>query len=188
MKAMYRHLAIFSIPMACVVLLCLLLLITGTVTPFISGFAVDKNDRIYVGEQTEISVYENGTLIRTINPQTSRAFAFTIEDDQILLSATTTVYTMDLDGNILDAREDPGANTYNQLQYNKRKYVSHNGDTYKLKSQIGWTRIVKNDTQTVYRISLLSFLVKILMALLLLAVFIFPAWMLKRYSNRMKGL
>ena len=187
MKAMQRHLAIFAIPMACVVGLCLLLLITGAVTPFISGFAVDKNDRIYVGEETEICVYENNVLIRTINPQTSRAYAFTIADDRILLSTASTFYTMDLDGNILDTQEDPGAHMYNQLQYNKRKYISHSGDTYKLKSQMGWTRIVKNDTQTVYQISPLSFVVKILLALSVLAMFIFPLWMLKRHPKPSLG-
>jgi len=180
-KTMNRHLAAFSIPMTCVVVFCLLLLITGKATPFISGFAIDKNDWIYVGEETEICVYENDVLIRTINPQTSRAYAFTIADDQILLSTASIFYIMDLDGNILDAQDDPGAHMYNQLQYSKRKFISHSGDIYKLKGQMGWTRIVKYDTQTVYRISLLSFLVKILLALSLLAIFIFPVWMLKRY-------
>jgi len=99
-KTMNRHLAAFSIPMTCVVVFCLLLLITGKATPFISGFAIDKNDWIYVGEETEICVYENDVLIRTINPQTSRAYAFTIADDQILLSTASIFYIMDLDGNI----------------------------------------------------------------------------------------
>ena len=173
MNAIHRRLAFFALPLSWVIGLCLLLIVTGTATPFISGFAVDKNDQIYVGEQTEICVYKNNFLIRTINPQTSRSYVFTIIDDHILLSTSTMVYTMNLDGNIIDEREDLGADMYNQIQYRKRKYISHNDDEYKLVSQMGWTRIVKNGTETVYRISFLSFLVKVLVVVCVFAMLIF---------------
>lgn len=185
MKESQQRLAIFATSLLCVFGLCFLLIVTGVATPFISGFAVDSNDRIYIGNQNQICVYEGDALIQKISPQTSRSYAFTIVDDHILLSTSITVYTMDLDGNIIDTQEDPGAHTYNQIQYSKRQFISNNNDTYKLKGQIGWTRIVKNGTETVYQISFLSFLVKILFFGGVSAVIIVPVWMLlKNIGNK----
>ena len=71
---------------------------------------------------------------------------------------------MDLDGNILSVREDPGADMFNQLQYRKRIFVSKNKDIYRVKNYFTWTSIVKNDTDVVYRISGVSFAVKAALA------------------------
>jgi len=179
MTKTYLYLAIFANSIGFVVILCLILILTGITTPFISGFAVDASDRIYIGTQNEIRVYEDSMLINTINPQTSRAYVFTInEEGNILLSTPTIIYILDLDGNILDVQEDSGADMYNQLQY-KRKFISHNGDEFALVDVIGWTRIIKNGTETVYQISWLSFAVKILIAVCAVALFIFPIWLVK---------
>ena len=177
MKKEYRYLACFSMPFFLIVASCLILIFTGLATPFISGFAVDMSDRLYVGTQNEIRVYENGYLVETISPKTSSSYAFTInQNDQIILSTATTIYTMDLKGNILNSQDDPGANMYNQIQYRKRKFLSHSGDEYKLVSSLGWTRIVKNGEQTVYQISLLSFAVKVLIVVCGVAIFAFALW------------
>lgn len=187
MNVTQRRLARFAIPMFFAISLCVLLIITGVATPFVSGFAVDRNDRIYIGIQNQICVYKDDLLVRTISPQTSRAYVFTIVDDRILLSTSTTVYIIDLDGNIIETQADPGAHTYNHIQYSKRKFISHSNDTYKLKDQIGWTRIVKNGAETVYRISFLSFLVKILFLGCVPAVIIFSIWtVLKVKFNKLK--
>lgn len=189
MRKEYRYLAFFSALIASVVFLCLILIFTGIATPFVSSFAIDGDDRIYVGTQNEIRVYEKGLLVDTISPKTSRAYVFTInEDENIVLSTSTKIYTMDLVGNVLDTQEDPGAHMYNKIQYNKRKFFSHNGDEYKLIGELGWTRIVKNNIETVYKISMLSFLVKVLIAVCAIALFIFPLWAAKKISSTGDGL
>ncbi len=183
MKISTQLLVILSISLFIVVGLCLILILTGTVTPFISSFAVDSNDRLYIGIQNEIRVYEEDILINTINPKTSRAYVFTIDKhNNILLSTSTKKYLMDLDGNVLDVQEDQGANMYNQIQYNRKKFVSVKGDVYKLTSAIGWTRIIKNGEDIVYQISLLSFAVKVLIAVIVIFLISFPLWMLKRFN------
>jgi hypothetical protein len=141
---------------------CLLLILTGVATPFIDCFSVDHLDRLYIGAESEIRVYEDGKQIKSIGPQTSKSYMFTIqEDNTILLSTATEVYTMDLDGNILSVREDPGADMFNQLQYRKRIFVSKNKDTYRLKNYFTWTSIEKNGAEVVYKISGVSFAVKV---------------------------
>lgn len=173
----YKYLALFVIPYFWIVMTCLMLIFTGVATPFISGFAVDRSDRLYVGTQNEIRVYDNGSLVNTISPKTSSSYAFTInKHERIVLAATTTVYMMDLEGNVLDTRDDPGGDMYNQIQYRKRKFSSHSGDEYKLVGALGWTRIIKNGEETVYRISLLSFAVKILLAVCGGGLFTFTLW------------
>lgn len=136
-----------------IVLTGIILMINGTVVLSICGFAVDSQDRIYIGTANEIRVYEYGEFTNSINPQTSRSYRFTItDDDYILLSTSTKVYRMDLNGQIVDTEDDPGASVYNQISYGRRKFVSKKGDTYRLSSIFGWTEITKNNTETVYHI------------------------------------
>lgn len=162
-KKVIKILAIFMPVWAGIILFCLCMTTFGGASPSIVGFAVDSQNRIYVGESNGIEVHENQLHVLTINPQTSRSYVFTIlEDDTILLSTPTKVYHMDLTGEIMDTWEDNGADTFNQIQYQKHRFTSANGDEYKVKGLLGRTRIVKNETEVVYRISLLSFIVKIL--------------------------
>ena len=172
-----RWLPIFAISIFFVMLFCLVLLLTGKVSLSFSGFAVDCKERLYIGMRNEIRVYENGQIVRTISPQTSRAYRFTIQEDQtILLSTSTKVYTMDLEGNVLSCKEDPGADTYNQISYRRRKFVSQKGDVYRSVGILGWTGIVKNGEQIVYQTDALTVCVKILFVLCWAAIFIFPIW------------
>ena len=98
-------LVFFALILFCILFACLMMVITGTATLSISGFAVDSSDRLYVGMQKEICVYENGTIIDRLSPHTSRTYIFTItEDDTILLSTSTTIYVMDLKGNMMMMR------------------------------------------------------------------------------------
>ena len=98
-------------------------MITGTVQLSISSFAVDSKDRLYVGTTKEISIYEHGEMVGSINPKTSRTYRFTItEEDTILLSTSDKIYIMDLEGNVLETKEDLGADVYNQLSYKKKTF------------------------------------------------------------------
>ena len=83
---------------------------------------------------------------------------------------------MDLEGNVLSCKEDPGADTYNQISYRRRKFVSQKGDVYRSVGVLGWTGIVKNGEQIVYQTDALTVCVKILFVLCCAAIFIFPIW------------
>ena len=176
-KELNKRLAIFSIVNALIVFSCLFLLISGNVNLFVSGFAVDSQDRLYVGKENRIDVYENGNVLYSINPRTSKSYTFTITNDTIVLSTASTVYHLDLEGQEISSYEDKGADTYNQINYHKRKFTSPKGDEYKLVSFLGRTKIVKNKTSVVYQLSLLSFAVKLSLAAVFISLFIFAPYM-----------
>ena len=124
-----------------VMLTCICMQVTQKVSLSINGFAVDSEGCLYVGKDFNIEVFNEDTLIRTISPKTTRGYKFTIIDGQtILLSTSSTVYTMDLLGNVLSEREDEGTKVYNELQW-KRDFVDENGTRYTLESYWGRKRI-----------------------------------------------
>ena len=156
-------------------ILSIVLITTGIAAPFIHCFAVDNQGLIYVGLENEIQVYDKNQHIRSISPQTSRGFMFTInKDNTILLSTADTVFSMDLDGNILSSHPDPGADTYNQIQYRKNHFTTQKGDTYKIVSSLGWSRIVKNGATVVYQISSISFITKMMLYISFCITFALP--------------
>ncbi|MBR6825249.1 MAG: hypothetical protein IKM59_01745 [Oscillospiraceae bacterium] len=183
MKITTKHLAIFATIMGLVVITCIFMIISGTVTLSISGFAVDSRDRLYIGTEKEINIYQNGEIIHTIEPPTSRSYVFTIEKDEIILATPSTVYRMNLEGDIAGEQEDPSAGEYNRLQW-KKAFVSRSGDSYK---KVGFllTRIIKNDHQVVYQVSTLSVVVKLILAICFIALFSTPVYL---YKNKKKEM
>lgn len=180
-------LAISTMCFFCIILTCLLLIVSGTVTLSISGFAVDHKDRLYIGRQGEIQIFEGSKLVNSIHVPTSRTYVFTIQDgNRIFLSTSTKIHIMDLDGNILETKEDLGADAYNQISYHKKTFVSDSGDTYRLSNMFGWTRIIKNKSDVVYQIDGCSFVVKILMLICFVAMFVFSIWMLSHRNQKSK--
>ena len=184
MNKAHRYFAIFCVLNGFVVLTCLMLMLTGSVTLSIPCFAVDGTDQLYIGTQNEIRVYADGTLVNTINPQTSRAYMFTIDNEKIVLSTSSKLYLMDLDGTVLEVQDDAGADMYNKIQYKKRKFISSNGDKYQLIGTLGRTRIIKNNSETVYQISLFSLIVKIAIIVCVIMLFTVPVYILKLYKSR----
>lgn len=181
---MTRVIASFCSIVGAIVLLCLMLIISGAVTPSISGFAIDSSGKLYVGMPQKICIYDAETLVGSISPYTSRSYAFTInEDDNIILSTSTKVYLMNLDGTILDTWDDPGADTFNQIRYRKAEYISANGDVYKLSSVFGWISITKNGVDVVWHIDLFSYIVILLLgisATAILGLFVWISYVQKR--------
>lgn len=77
-----------------------------SVTISYKGFGIDSKGTLYIGKDSVIEKVNDGKVMVTISPKTSREYAFAIkEDDTILLSTASTVYTLDLSGNaILSAK------------------------------------------------------------------------------------
>ena len=165
--------------------MCLVLLFTGVASIPIFGFAVDNSDYLYVGTAKQICVYEDRNVINTISPHTSRSYVFTInEEGNILLSTSTKIYTMELNGNILSTEDDHGADVYNQISYHKRMFISANGDTYRLTNILGRTQILKNDSEVVFQMDVLSYIVKLLLSCSFISVFVFGIWMLQGKNRK----
>lgn len=166
--------------------ICLILIISGSVSVFYSGFAVDSSGIIYIGKDSKIEKYYNGKVIGVLNPKTSRGYAFTIQnDDTILLSTASYVYVLDLDGNQLDKWEDIDTKTFDKLQY-MREYIAKDGHKYKMKSQFGRTFIYKGD-EIVYRMPLPDYLVKISFFLSFLSLFATAPVLIIVYRHKISG-
>lgn len=174
MNILMRRLFVFCLILCSVFFPCLLLIITGNATIFIDSYAVDSNDRLYVGKEGKIDVYDNGNFQYSIDSRTSKSCAFTInEDDCIVLSTASHIYILTLQGEELSVYEDPGSSMYARLQIGKRTFHSKNGDTYKRVCFWGRTKIIKNNEQIVYQMDFLSFTVKILIFGSVIALFCF---------------
>ena len=163
MKKRQRILLVFSVSVA---LICgffsLFSLYLRKATIQLNGFAVDSAERLYIGKEGRIEVYDDGALQYTVSPRTDRAYAFTITDrDVLIVSTVEDVYEMDLTGQtVYREYEDPSFEIYKRLQ-GIDTFTSANGNTYTLKNQHLRYAFVKNDTQTVYVMPLYDFIVKI---------------------------
>lgn len=94
------------------------------------NFDVDSEENIYIGTMGQIQVYKDGTLLRTINPPTSRAYNFYIENDQLIIGVASGGEggRFDLEGNELSY----GDFSYYEIEdVASKKSVNVNGHQYK---------------------------------------------------------
>ena len=155
-----RPLIIFAVFYA-VLIICIMLLVTGVVSPFVACYAVDSSDWLYIQDGEFIKIYANGTIIGQIDAPTGRDYRFTIENDTIMLATPVRVHIMKLDGSEIEAYDDPGANTFVKIDSPTKEYTCDNGDVYSLKGRFLLSRIIKNDRDTVYQIDRFSFIIKL---------------------------
>lgn len=160
---------------------------SGMATISYNGIAVDSEGRLYIGAEHEIAVYEEGKKILSISPHTSRAYLFTIENDQILLSTSSVVYQMDLEGNVLLEWEDEGTKTYNRLQKVRKYFVAENGKEYQMKNFFR-PACVECNGEVIFVESIGSFIVRSLFWLVVTSlVFLFPYCIHIWYKRIKKG-
>lgn len=186
-KATSRMVA-FIVPWACILFICVMLVICNAVTLSIECFGVDSQNQIYVGRSGEICVYNGDKIVNRISAQTSRSYLFTVlKNDNIMLSTASKVYVIDTDGNILSERDDVGTTTYIKMQADRRNFISHKGDQYQIRNILGRTKIVKNGTETVYQITVLSVVVKTMIALCIVSIILFFGIFLLEKVNENKN-
>jgi len=185
MKQQMKHIALFAIPHALVLIVCLILILSGLAVPFIEGFAVDSQGLMYVGEWDSICIYQDSTPVCVI-PFKSSTYAFTIDNNEELIVAfPSVVYRMSTTGTVLEKQDDPAAETYQQLR-RQTVVTTSNGDRYQKVSEFGWTRILKNGTEVVYKITPVSFIVKLLLFLCTISMFVNGAWIVCRFHSKAK--
>ena len=98
----YKLVWIIAPILGVIMLICLFLYASGTVSLSMHGISVDHSGRLYVGEDHRIVVVDGGEIAGTITPPTAEAYLFTVQaDDTILLSTSSKAYWMDLSGGIL---------------------------------------------------------------------------------------
>lgn len=182
-KIQLKALAVFAIPHSLVLIFCLIMIFTGLASPFINSFAFDEEGKLYVGEGRTIRVFQDGIQVDVLD-MTSDSYVFTINsDNELIVAYPSTVFCMDLAGNVLGEQEDPFAEMYQKINRDGGLVTTNAGDEYRKISEFGWSRIIKNGTEEVYRLSILSFIVKLLIALCGVSLFVNGAWLIKRYKS-----
>ena len=181
MNRMMKLLLIFCIILCSIVFPCLYLIISGSANLFVDSFAVDSYDKLYIGKAGKIDVYDNGSFQYSIDICAAENYAFTITDDNhIILATLHSVYTLTLQGDEIAVSDDPYSDMYDKLKSTNHIFQTQNGNTYKRVCYLGRSKIIKNDHDVVYRIDLMSFVVKMLTAGSVIAIFCFTSFMAVR--------
>lgn len=155
-----RSLFLFALPYT-VLILCIILIVTGVVSPFVACYSVDSSDRLYIQDDGFIKIYDNGSIIGQIDAPTSRDYRFAIENDTIILATPVKVHIMKLDGSEIETYYEPGANTFVKIDSPTKELACDNGDVYSLKGRFLLSRIIKNNQDVVYQIDGFSFTIKL---------------------------
>ena len=183
----FKSLVIFVAVIGPIMFTCLFLIITGTVTIFLSGFAVDTDNRLYLGKDSRIEVFDNGILDHTISPKTSRGYIFTIQSDNtILVSTGSIVYNLDIDGNVILQEEDFRSRVYYAIKKNGNPYYANNGEKYVLKYPWGRTEIIhegNDQTEIIYQMPVLDYVTEILLVISIISLFIFIPRLILKIRN-----
>ena len=176
MSKQMKHIAAFVIPHACIILFCMIMMLLNLATPFVSDYAIDTDGQVYVGEMRSIKILQNSEIIGAIRTKSS-TYAFTVDsNDNIVIAYPSVFYLLDRYGNVLERTEDFNSTMYSQLQQNDNRFFTVNGDRYEMTNVLGWTQIVKNESENVYSISVLSFCVKYLIQICSISMFVNGIW------------
>ncbi len=173
-----------------IIVVCVILLITHTVSFEFYGFGVDSDNNLYIGWGNKIEVYSDGERIRTIKNGTSKGhFNFTVqEDDTILLSVGSDVMVMDIVG--LEIRKkwnEADEKTDKMLEENKFEFKSLDGDMYTATYLLGRATIYKNGN-AIYKTPFIDCIVVYLLAIGVPTLIIFRLIFKRKYKRfRYKG-
>lgn len=170
------------IPLAVVVLPCVILWGAGIMTVPMECFAIDSKGLVYIGNPSEVEVYKNNKLVDSFSAQTSRGYHFCIENDVMLLQTSTNIFRLQLDGSILSKWDinDIDAPTVkkatNELQ-------DADGNTYVRDRVLIRERIIKNGKDIVYQISIANAIVRSLLLLCIIFFVVFGTVIVCKYGK-----
>lgn len=130
--------------------LCAYLILVCTnrnLTTSYEGFAVDREENIYIGRYTHIYVISpEGEVLRMIDARTNRGYKFTIKKNTIFILASTSLYKLDLFGEELEEPVDYySLETGQKPSFSYRRFISDDGTKYIMRSPLFRT--------TIYRLS-----------------------------------
>ena len=139
-----------------------IIVFSGYVCVDYKGFAVDKEDNLYIGTPSLIKVYsQNGYILRSFSPKTSRGYDFTIKDGEVvLIDKGDKQYALDLYGNYLQEVTDDDLRISNS-----NEFVSESGNVYKVTNRLFrttiWT-VEGNFERLVFKMPIRDYIVKLL--------------------------
>ena len=187
-RKQYLLLAVFTIPMSCIVMVMLVLLMQGSYTTGYSGFGIDSHGILYVGTDSGIKKYQNGEVIGSVYPQTTRGYSFTVQsDDTLLLSISEKFITMDLDGNVLNMKDyEDDYHLRSEIEKSKRVFVDQKGSVYKVKLPFLRTTVYDQDGKIVFQMPVLDYVMRMLSIFIFIALFTFIPLFLYKVNGTSK--
>lgn len=96
------------------------------------GFAVDSEANVYVGRDSWIRVYQGDREIRKFSPQTSRGYAFRMDNDELLVYAGTDYFRIDLHGEVLERIEEEDLNVDLRFRNPNTRFTAADGTRYRM--------------------------------------------------------
>lgn len=180
-KYIPKMLFLFVGIVAPLIFIILILILTNSISLSYKGFAIDSQDNLYVGKDGGvIGVYSNGKLIKNISLMTSKGYAFTIKNDRLVVAALSSVYTLDLEGNILEKHDDLSIE-YNKIFKEKNNFIDSDGNSYCLKEFLGYYSIRAEDDTKIFDMPVFDYVVKILLFLICISFIIFVPIIIYRW-------
>ena len=176
-KILIIYLAIFF-P---IIILVLFTTSTGKACVSFRGFAVDREENLYLGKAAEIDVLNSqGKFIKNIRVPTSRGYEFTItHENEILISTSDYLYYMDLNGNLIektrinDCADDPIVNK------NRHHFKLDDNTEYIMKNEFLRTKIYRLEYGTeeqnirlIYQMPMFDYIIRLLLVLFVIGSFI----------------
>lgn len=139
-----------------------ILISSGNVCIDYDGFAVDKDENLYVGMTSLIRVYSpEGDILRSFSPKTSRGYSFTIEDGEtVFVDSGDKQYILDLYGNLLSTV----MGNYSKA-INSDRFISKSGNEYVVHNRMLRTSISIVDDgceSVVFKMPIKDYIVKLL--------------------------
>lgn len=174
LKQIPKSLYVFIGINAPIIFFVLFLVLTNTVCINIKGFAIDNSGKLYIGKYGEIDVYDEDVLVKKILLMTSKGYAFTVEDNELIVTALSKKYILDLDGNIVRENDDVLTQEYNELYKKRKEFISEDGTLYKSSNFLGYYKVSKvseSSIESVYEMPVADYIVKIILAVEFLILF-----------------
>lgn len=164
-----------------IIILVLFTTSTGKACVSFRGFAVDREENLYLGNAAEIDVLNSqGKFIKNICVPTSRGYEFTItHENEILISTSDYLYYMDLNGNLIkktrinDYADDPLVNK------NRHHFKLDDNTEYIMKNEFLRTKIYRLEYGTeernirlIYQMPMFDYIIRLLLVLFVIGSFI----------------
>ncbi|MBU5316126.1 hypothetical protein KQI30_07560 [Clostridium bornimense] len=117
----------------------------------VNGIAVDNNRNVYLGVGGKINVYNSSAqFIHSYLINTAGSYSFTIDKNQQLIISDVRgerILKYKLDGNYITKEDDYNLVKGEEIDRNSDKFITTNGEKYKLSNTLFFTKIYGYDQE-----------------------------------------
>lgn len=134
-----------------------------------AGFGVDSTGKLYIGRKSQIEVYHEGKQTDLLQSPEGRGWNMGISsDDHILVTSGGDIYTLQLDGTVIEKESDLNGKV-NLTLYKQRLITGNDGAQYRLRHEWFWPTITKNGN-VVYMAPIVDMFARMVFMLVLILI------------------